>query len=390
MDEDEKEQMLLAQELARREEEIETLKEMMGGAVSTSPFQPRASLARTPPGSFSPAPAPRTATVAATPSPTPAPQQEVSQKRHLSSPEEVQEAVRRRTAKRSTAPPIGGILTTTPGVAAAAPEAVESGAKGDSQMRSLDKEALIDAVHAAVKAIAGVANASNKLNIGDKNTIAGHGQDILAIVAQLALRLAGAEHEVSAGRLRAAELNSSRVLAAPTVTATAPAPSYANALKLPHGKPPMPVASRGPAVIFYPTRDDIKTSDDTKKLLQEAVKPSAAGIRVTQVRRVGNSGVVVRTATAEAAAKLREAVPPGLRVAEPRSRLPRVALRYLRTEVSGDALIEELHRINLADDAAWPLQRFQSECKVDFKKQLGRSICWYWSAQRRREIPSSP
>lgn len=133
----------------------------------------------------------------------------------------------------------------------------------------------------------------------------------------------------------------------------------------------MPLQPQGPTVIFYPDGGDIKTSDETKKLLQSSVKPADAGIKITQVRRVGNSGVVVRTATEESAQKLRDAVPPGLRVATPKARSPRVALRYIRAQLTGEELLTELHRVNLADDADWPLSRFKAECKLGVSKQLG-------------------
>lgn len=135
----------------------------------------------------------------------------------------------------------------------------------------------------------------------------------------------------------------------------------------------MEVPHQGPTVIFYPQAgsETIKTSDDTKKVLQSAVNPADSGIKITQVRRVGNSGVVVRTATEESAKKLREAVPLGLRVAEPKTRWPRVALRYIRVQLTGDQILDELHRINMADDPDWPSSRFREECKFAVSKQLG-------------------
>ncbi|XP_063542682.1 uncharacterized protein LOC134751228 [Cydia strobilella] len=162
--------------------------------------------------------------------------------------------------------------------------------------------------------------------------------------------------------LKLVKLRGSPSAFAPQLPATVgEPPAAADALKM--GQPPPPVQLHGPSVIFYPEAgSDARTSDDSKKILQNAVKPAQVGIKVTQVRRVGNSGVVVRTASEESAQKLRDAAPPGLRVAVPKPKMPRVALRYLSAELSGKQIIQELYRINLADDADWPLSRFREEC----------------------------
>ncbi|KAI8419673.1 hypothetical protein MSG28_008366 [Choristoneura fumiferana] len=107
MDEDEDaqtEQQLVLQEKARKEEELKVLEELLAEGYE-SPVHPRFTLARTPPSSFGP-----------TPSSSLAPGDGGSQsaKRNLTSPEEVQDAVRRRVEARrrgNIAPPIGGILT---------------------------------------------------------------------------------------------------------------------------------------------------------------------------------------------------------------------------------------------------------------------------------------
>ncbi|KAJ0169177.1 hypothetical protein K1T71_014903 [Dendrolimus kikuchii] len=236
----------------------------------------------------------------------------------------------------------------------------------------MDKSSLVVAVHASIKTIGAVCNAPNKLNIGDKTTIAGHGQDIIALVAQLALRLADAENEVSLQKQQPA---THPVPAYPLPILPQPGRSYAGALKLPSGKTePLP-RDTGPAVIFYPKPDsDIKSSEETKKALQNAVTPAASGIKVTGVRMVGNAGVVVRTPTAEAAARLKSVAPPNLRIAEPKSRLPCVLLRYLRVEYDNDVLIREIHKVNLEEDKDLPLEVFAKACKAVAKRTIGQKF----------------
>ncbi|KAL0858749.1 hypothetical protein ABMA27_011222 [Loxostege sticticalis] len=78
---------------------------------------------------------------------------------------------------------------------------------------------------------------------------------------------------------------------------------------------------------------------------------------------VGNSGIVVRTASNEAAQKLKAAAPPNLKVAEPKARQPRVALRYLRQNIAEPEILDSLHQANLADDASWSLEKFRASRK---------------------------
>lgn len=68
---------------------------------------------------------------------------------------------------------------------------------------------------------------------------------------------------------------------------------------------------------------------------------------------------------------LKAAAPPSLKVSEPRNRLPRVALRYLRSALSAEDLIEELHNVNLSDDPEWDLDKVKASCKVSYKRSYG-------------------
>ncbi|CAG4957534.1 unnamed protein product [Parnassius apollo] len=112
---------------------------------------------------------------------------------------------------------------------------------GSSGISVLDKVALLEKVHAALKGIVTVANASKKLNLADKTSIASLSQDILAYVATLEIRYGEKEQEVTALKLKCAQLELS-VAQAQTLPAlpipcvassTSSADSYASRLKLP-------------------------------------------------------------------------------------------------------------------------------------------------------------
>ncbi|KAH9628490.1 hypothetical protein HF086_015765 [Spodoptera exigua] len=208
--------------MEQKAEELQVLAEMR----REGDFTPRKTLARTPPQGFS---TPMEPVEFMSPQ-TPLTMQ--AEKRLLSSPEEVQEAVRRRLgAKR-------GRNAEQP--AAAAAEQPKSG------LAAMTKTELIERAYEAVKIISGVANAANKLNMADKTAISGQGQDILAVVAALNVRLAEAEHEVTAMKLRVASMELT-VATAGVATQLIQEQggqenkviNYASVLKLLKGKPPL-------------------------------------------------------------------------------------------------------------------------------------------------------
>lgn len=102
--------------------------------------------------------------------------------------------------------------------------------------------------------------------------------------------------------------------------------------------------------------------------LRKTVNPSALGVQVTAVRRVGNAGVLLQTTCAESAERLRGAVPATLRVAEPRKKRPLVALPDLDRDYTHEELCDLLKTQNFAGDTTWTLQRIKEDLRVAFMR----------------------
>ncbi|GBP96303.1 Uncharacterized 50 kDa protein in type I retrotransposable element R1DM [Eumeta japonica] len=206
----------------------------------------------------------------------------------------------------------------------------------ERSLRGASKEELLERVHRAVKAIFSVVTGpGSKVNKSDTNSVASNGQDILAVVAALNLRLAEAELATASAKLEAARA----------------------------------VTVRGELSATQPEGGNHQTAEETKKLLKSAMDPTSMQVQVTKVRKVGRAGVVVQTTSDEAADKIRKAVPPTLRVTEPRSRRPLVALRNLSGDPSGEAVISGLYEQNLRTrHPEWTIERIQKNCRVAFKK----------------------
>ncbi|CAH0404362.1 unnamed protein product [Chilo suppressalis] len=132
----------------------------------------------------------------------------------------------------------------------------------------------------------------------------------------------------------------------------------------------------GPTVIFYPADDSLKSSEDTKRTLQSAIKPGSEGIRIQSVRMVGKSRVVVRTANLEAAQNLKAAAPSSLKAADPKTRLPRIVLRFLRSDISEEVFLDDLQKLNLSDDPEWSPEKVKESCKVALKKEVGTKFLY--------------
>ncbi|GBP96664.1 hypothetical protein EVAR_89989_1 [Eumeta japonica] len=208
------------------------------------------------------------------------------------------------------------------------------------------KEEMMRTVHDSVKAISAlVAGPGSKLNKADISSVAAYGHEILAVVAALNLRLAEAELQVAQAKLEAAR--ASRVAAVSggsEAVVTAQPRSYASALRLPgRERADIRKPESGPVLAIYPVAeqiDNIKTAEETKTLLKNAINPASMQVQVTKVRKVGRAGVVVQTTSAESAEKIRR-----------RSR-PRCGVR----------------------DPKWTLDRLAKECRVAFKNPVERPI----------------
>ncbi|KAJ8706442.1 hypothetical protein PYW07_012520 [Mythimna separata] len=137
----------------------------------------------------------------------------------------------------------------------------------------------------------------------------------------LTLRLAAAEARAAVAEANVAERRALDPGAADLLAyASRPAgTSYAAALRLPRRQEPVTLgAPPGPMLAFYPAQEDgpIKTAEETKAALKEAIDPAKSWMQVTKVRKVGNAGVLVQTTDQESASRLRAAVPKTLRVTE--------------------------------------------------------------------------
>ncbi|CAB3258317.1 unnamed protein product [Arctia plantaginis] len=385
---------LLEEQMTAREEEMRVLEEMSAEAG----FRPRQSLQRTPPSHF------RHSSSDQDQQPTAA---TASGKRPLASPQEVQEAIRRRiqAARRPAAPPVGGILSAPIPTRPTSPECspqprmlagAERTVQGATQRTAVTEQGPVDVdlADAPAQRLAGMATAATKgimeavrsktsrLNKDEVAAIGAHTERLSAVIAHLAIRLAAAK-AASSSTVGSLQTRTSGSDAKGTGVV-----SYSDALKLRKGAVPMPIPKRlGPAVVIYPseeTREEVKTAEDTKRLLRSAVDPSKLGVQIEGVRKVGNAGVLVQTTSREEAEVLKKAMPKSLRVGEPRERRPLVALSGMETGLPFDAVLTKIKEQNLEEDGQWPLEKLKTDMKLLFTRKRGNRT---GSSLATRELP---
>lgn len=134
---------------------------------------------------------------------------------------------------------------------------------------------------------------------------------------------------------------------------TAEKPSYADLLvkNAPRvGKRRVPARDPEKVVLAYPQDDEATDSEETKKVIKEAIVHKQAGIQFRAVRKI-QKGVAIETGTKQAAVKVREALSrvPTIRCTDPRRRLPRVQIYDVDQDIKMEDMHEYLYTQNLSD-----------------------------------------
>ncbi|VVC89120.1 unnamed protein product [Leptidea sinapis] len=229
-------------------------------------FTPRKSLARTPPGGFGSVEELR----------------QGAEKRPLQSPEEVQEALRRKLEPSKSGPKN----------------------KDGISMKDQDIEDLIELANTAGSTIMSAATGpTNKLNKADLGLIGTQVQRLTAVVATLAGRL-----------LKVKETERTVPI---TAGVTPPRNTYASMLRTGRMATQPKPQKMGASIAVYPVESSsLSTADQTKAALKEAINPHTMGLQVARLRKVGNAGVVLQTRSKEDLEKIKKAMPATLKVQE--------------------------------------------------------------------------
>ncbi|KAJ8727548.1 hypothetical protein PYW07_001667 [Mythimna separata] len=105
------------------------------------------------------------------------------------------------------------------------------------------------------------------------------------------------------------------------------------------------------SVAIYP-RDNTKTSDETKNIVQKIVCPSEMKLKVRGVRKIGKGGLIISTETKEDLDKLKKTVQlasSGLTIDDPQKRKPRIIVLGVPASLAENEVFNCIYDQNLTD-----------------------------------------
>ncbi|XP_022815718.1 uncharacterized protein LOC111360784 [Spodoptera litura] len=124
------------------------------------------------------------------------------------------------------------------------------------------------------------------------------------------------------------------------------------------------------SVAIYP-KDNSKSSDDTKSLVQKIVCPEEMKIKVRGVRRVRNGGVIISTNSKDDVEKLMKTVQSSnsdLTINEPQKRKPRIIIIGVPTSIPESEVYNCIFEQNVADKIpSMTRESFMSSIKTSHK-----------------------
>jgi hypothetical protein len=124
------------------------------------------------------------------------------------------------------------------------------------------------------------------------------------------------------------------------------------------------------SVAIYPT-DKQKSSEETKSLVQQLIRPEEMKLHVRGLRKVKNGGVVISTDSKDDVLKLKQSTQlttSGLTVDEPQKRKPRIVVIGVPATMEEAEVFKCIYHQNLADKMRdTPLEKFLSSTKLSHK-----------------------
>lgn len=124
------------------------------------------------------------------------------------------------------------------------------------------------------------------------------------------------------------------------------------------------------SVAIYPS-DNLKSSDETKTLVQKIISPEQMKLHVRGLRKTKNGGVIISTETKDDIEKLRQSTQltkSGLTVDEPYKRKPRVVIIGVPSTMQENEVFTCLYNQNLAEKLQdCSLESFLSSIKLSHK-----------------------
>lgn len=135
------------------------------------------------------------------------------------------------------------------------------------------------------------------------------------------------------------------------------------------------------SVAIYP-KDKLKTSDDTKSLVQKIISPQEMKLHVRGLRKTVNGGVIISTDTKSDIEKLKNSVhliSSDLTLDEPHKRRPRIVVIGVPTDMQEHEVFKSIYEQNLSGKLTdMTREKFMASIKLSHKSgKKGAESCNY-------------
>ncbi|CAK9820466.1 Uncharacterized 50 kDa protein in type I retrotransposable element R1DM [Anthophora quadrimaculata] len=148
-----------------------------------------------------------------------------------------------------------------------------------------------------------------------------------------------------------------------------PALTYAEKVKVRSNVVP-PTAIKPPrnVVTVYPSENSaFKDSDETKKAIVNCMAPAEEKLKIRNVRKINNKGVLIETETPQDIKNLMNSsklVTAGLKVGLPQKKKPRMIIHNIPLDKNEQEIMKAIHDQNLEE---LPITKFSEDFKLAFK-----------------------
>ncbi|XP_063386297.1 uncharacterized protein LOC134672331 [Cydia fagiglandana] len=125
--------------------------------------------------------------------------------------------------------------------------------------------------------------------------------------------------------------------------------SFADKVRTGNNSSVVPIKTN--SIVIYPTEKD-KSSEDTKKLVQDLIKPEALKLHVRGMRKTKNGGVIINTDRKDDLEKLKasqQLQKSGLKLEETTKRRPKIILLSVPSNITENEVFDCIYEQNIVD-----------------------------------------
>lgn len=276
-----------------------------------------------------------------------------------------------------------------PPTQAADTETLEQSAPPTEAVSTPDIQKWLSTIEQCLTEVCTISSEGGKLNTEQKLKIASNCRRVMGGISQMAVQYQSLKQKLISANSQIGYLNREQSItkqlheiknSIQTIPASSgPNLSFADMVKKSNNTficPP-----RTASIAIYP-EDKAKTSEETKKLVQNIIKPEEMKLRIRGLNKTKNGGVIISTESNEDLEKLKKSehlTTSGLKFEETARKRPRIILLGVPSDISEKDVFEYLFDQNISEKySSFERKKFLSSIKLSHKSgKKEASLCNY-------------